>query len=383
MEKKMKSTICLIMAIVLLSPALNGQKIITNPDKPANPNSGRVIIPQKVMEISGESDDFYFKWPNNIKISVDGNIFVADKKQILKFTPEGRFILNYFKSGLGPGELVSISNYLLLEDNSIVLHNLAPNKVVTFDSKGKLLSEIRLPFDKYFYFIAMDRDNYYFYAMNPPETKGSAKLIDTNYEFMAVSRENPSSLQKKITLPLMTYLYNSPGAFIVVQLVNLSLRQFRETQFCVSHTPEYHIKIIDFSRNELISDITRKYERVAVTDENKKYLSSGQFSLDGKLYKSPTPEYLNDIQSLHVVNNKLLVVTSTTDKEKGVLVDVYDNSGKYTDCFYLKMPNVDSWLRLDQGKVTICGDSLFAIEQDKDENWLISKYKIPFTDIIK
>ncbi|MDQ1353283.1 MAG: hypothetical protein QG657_3589, partial [Acidobacteriota bacterium] len=52
---KMKSTVSLIMAIVLLTLALNGQNVITNTDKPTNPNPGRVIIPQKVMEISGYS----------------------------------------------------------------------------------------------------------------------------------------------------------------------------------------------------------------------------------------------------------------------------------------------------------------------------------------
>ncbi|MCX6584922.1 MAG: 6-bladed beta-propeller [Candidatus Aminicenantes bacterium] len=379
----MKFTVSLIMAIVLLTPALNGQKVITNPEKPATPNSGQVIIPQKVMDIAGESADFYFKWPNNIKIGKDGSIFVSDKKQLLKFTPEGRFILNYYKSGLGPGEAVSISNYFLLEDNSIVLHNQAPNKVVTFDSNGKLLSEIRLPFDKYFYFFFMNSDDYYFHVMNPQDTKGSAKMVDMNYEFLAVSRQTPTSLQKKIILPLQTYLYNSPGAYIVVTLVFLSLEHFRDNLFYLSHTPEYRIKLVDFSKNELISEITRKYKRVAVTDENKKYLSSGQFSLDGKLYKSPTPEYLNDIQSLHVVNNKLLVITSTTDKEKGVLVDVYDEFGKYTNCFYLKLPTSDSWLRLEQGAVEISGDALFTIEQDKDENWMISKYRAPLAELLK
>ncbi len=379
----MKFTVSLIMAIGLLSLALNGQKVISNPEKPANSNSGRVIIPQKVMEISGESDDFYFKWPYNMKIGKDGSIFLEDEKQLLKFTPEGRFILNYYKTGLGPGEAVSISNYFLLEDNSIVIHNQAPNKVVTFDSKGKLVSEVRLPFDKYFYFFFMNSENYFFYVMNPQDTKGSAKVVDMNYQFLAVSRQTPSSLQKKVILPLKTYLYNSPGAYIVVKLVYLSLQQFRDNLFYFSHTSDYRIKLVDFSKNELISEITRKYERVAVTDENKKFLSSGQFSLSGKFYKSPTQKYLNDIQSLHVENNKLLVITSTTDKEKGVLVDVYDEFGKYTNCFYLKLPTIDSWLRLEQGKVEIAGDALFVIDKDKNENWMISKYTAPLAELLK
>jgi hypothetical protein len=371
------------MAIVLLSPALTGQKVITNPDKPANPNSGRVIIPQKVMEISGESDDYYLKNPDNINIGSDGSIFVADEKEILKFTPEGRFCLNYFKTGQGPGEATSISAFMPLPDSSIAIHNQAPNKVMTFDSQGKLVSEVRIPLDKMLFLFLIKKDTYYFYSVEMPDTNGAEKILDVPHQLLAVAKKD-FSVQKNISLPIKTYLVKAPGAgYISVKEASMLMCPVSDNLFYVSHTSGYGIKLMDLEKKEIMSEFSRKYKRVPVTKENIKYVVIMSFIFHGKYFESPTPEYLNDIQSLHVVNNKLLVITSTTDKEKGVLVDVNDNSGKYTDCFYLKMPNVDSWLRLDQRKVKICGDSLFAIEQDKDENWLISKYKIPFTDIIK
>ncbi len=379
----MKFRVLLIMATVFLSPALNGQKVITNPDKPANHNSGRVIIPQKVMEISGESDDFFLKNPYDIKIGSDGSIFATDEKQILKFTPVGGFCLNYFKSGQGPGEATSISTFIPLPDNSVVIHNQAPNKVMTFDSQGKLISEVRIPIDKNLFLFLIKKGAYYFYSIEMPDTMGAEKILEVPYQFLSVAK-NDFSVQKNISFPIKTYFVKAPGSgFIMVKEAYLLSCQLNDSLYYVSHTPGYGIKLMDLEKKEIISEFSRKYKRVPVTEENKKYVFSIRFVLNGKYFESPIPEYLNDIQSLHVVNNKLLVITSTTDKKKGVLVDVYDNSGKYTDCFFLNLPHSESWLRLEQGKVEISGDALFVIEQDKDENWMISKYKIPFTDFLK
>ncbi|MCX6584921.1 MAG: hypothetical protein NT166_32515 [Candidatus Aminicenantes bacterium] len=379
----MKFTVSLIMAIVLLTPALNGQKVITNPDKPANPTSGRIIVPQKVMEISGDSDDFFFKNPDNINIGSDGSIFVADEKEILKFSPEGRFCLNYYKDGQGPAEATSTSGFIPLPDNTVAIHNQAPNKVMTFDSQGKLISEVRIPIDKQLFLFLIKNDAYYFYSVEMPDTMGSEKILDVPHQFLAVAK-NDFSVQKTISLPIKTYLVKAPGAgYISVKEASMLSYPVSDNSFYVSHTSGYGIKLMDLEKKEIIAEFSRKYKRVPVTKENIKYVVIMSFIFHGKYFESPTPEYLNDIQSLHVVNNKLLVITSTTDKQKGVLIDVFDESGKYTDCFFFKFPNDDLWLRLDQRKVKISGDALFAIEQDKDENWMISKYTAPFTELLK
>lgn len=379
----MKFILSVIMVIGFFSLALNAQKVIMNSDKPANPNSGRVIIPQKVMEISGDSEDFFFKNLDNIKIGADGSIFVDDENQILKFTPEGRFGLNYFKSGQGPGEAISVSAYIPLADNTIAIHNQAPNKVMTFDNQGKLISEVRIPIDKKLFLFLIKKNAYYFYSIEMPDTMGVEKILDVPYQFMSVSKKD-FSIEKNITLPIKSYLVKSPGAgHIMVKAAYLLSYPVSDNLYYVCHSQGYAIKLVDLDKKAIISEFSRKYNRVRVTKENEKYVFKMSFMFHGKYFESPLPEYLNDIQSLHVVNNKLLVITSTTDKNKGILVDVYDESGKYVDCFFIKFPNNDLWLALDQRKMAISGDALFAIEKDKDENWMISKYKVPFTALVK
>lgn len=379
----MKFVITLLMSICLLSMVLNCQKMIINQDKPANPNSGRVILPQKVMGISGDSDDFFFKNPDTIKIGADGSIFLSDDNQILKFAPEGRFLLNYYKSGQGPGEAISVSDFIPQADNSIVIHNQAPNKIMTFDNQGKLISEVRIPIDTKLFLFSIKKDAYFFYSIEMPDTMGTEKIIDIPYQFLTVMKNN-TSIQKNLSLPVKTYLVKATGiGYVNIKSASLLSSLIRDNLYYISHTQEYGFKLIDFDKKEIISEFSRKYKRVPVTKENEKYIFSMSFILNGKYFESPIPKYLNDIQSLHVVNNKLLVITSTTDKEKGVLVDVYDESGKYIDYFFLKFPNIDLWFGLDQRKIAIFGDALFAIEKDKDENWMISKYKIPFTELMK
>ena len=59
-------------------------------------------------------------------------------------------------------------------------------------------------------------------------------------------------------------------------------------------------------------------------------------------YQTPPPESFPDIQKLFVVNNYLGVITSTADREKGVLVDVFDRKGRYFDHFYLSLPIIST-----------------------------------------
>lgn len=378
----MKFRFLVLLVIGFVTLDLAGQKIIKNPANPESKNAGRTLIAQKVLEITDASENYFFKWPYGLKIGPDGSVYVMDKDQLLKFTPSGGFVKNFLKPGQGPGETSNVSNYIILEDNSIVIHNWAPNKIITLNTKGELISEIRLPFAKYSEFLFLDKKNYYLFRQKSPETKGTAKLIDIDKQLTVVSKEN-YSIREKLSFPMRVYLLNIPGEiYSMVRLVDLLSRRFKGNLFYFSHTFEYGIKLIDLDKEGIISEITREYPRVKVTEENEKYLNSGRFGFNGKTYKSPTPEYFLDILSLHVIDGKLLVFTSTVDKEKGVLVDVYDEMGKYINNFFIKFPNPGVYFKLNQHRTAVEKDTVFLIEKDEDENWMISKYKVPFTELL-
>lgn len=95
----------LIFATFVFSSILFTQTIIENPEKPLSKNAGRVLKLQEVLRITDESGDFYFKYPRDFMVAYDGSIFFRDDEQILKFSPEGNFISNFFKKGQGPGEI--------------------------------------------------------------------------------------------------------------------------------------------------------------------------------------------------------------------------------------------------------------------------------------
>lgn len=378
----MRIGLVILLVICFFSINLTGQKIIKNPANPESKNAGRTLTAQKVLEITDASENYFFKSPYRLKIGPDGRIYVMDKDQLLKFSPSGEFVKNFLKLGQGPGETSNVSNYIIEEDNSVVVHNWSPNKLVFLDSHGELIKEKRLPFDRYCEFLFMNKTNYYLFTLTAPDTKGGVKYVDVHKKMTVVSRED-MSIKKTTSLPLRVYMLNIPdGPHIRVNLIDLLSHRFKDNLFYFSHTFEYGIKLIDLDKKEIISEITREYPRVKVTEENEKHLNSGRFGFNGKTYKSPTPEYFLDILSLHVIDDKLLVITSTVDKEKGVLVDVYDEKGKYINNFFIKFPNPEVYFRLNQYQTTIAKDTVFLIEKDEDENWIISKYKVLFTELL-
>ncbi len=125
--------------VLLLVPAIASlcfsQEIIENPAKPLNSAAGRILKLEKMFTISDTGGGYYFESPRLPRIAPDRSIFVLDREQLLRFDSSGKFLLNYFKKGQGPGELEQVSNYFLTEDH-IVIHNTRPHKIVYLNYEG-------------------------------------------------------------------------------------------------------------------------------------------------------------------------------------------------------------------------------------------------------
>ena len=99
----MRKIVLLLLPLFILTSVIYTQEIIENPEKPLNKNAGRMLRLQEVFRITDESDDFYFKAPQSLKVDSEGNFLIIDDNQILKFSTDGRFLRNLFKKGQGPG----------------------------------------------------------------------------------------------------------------------------------------------------------------------------------------------------------------------------------------------------------------------------------------
>jgi hypothetical protein len=172
-------------------------------------------------------------------------------------------------------------------------------------------------------------------------------------------------------------MFETSSVSALVKLHYLLSCRLRDNLFFFSSSHEYGIKLIDLDSKTFTREFNREYQRVEVTEETKEFVLSGGFVIEGKSYETPIPKYLDDIQGLHVANRKLLVFTSTVDRQKGVLVDIFNEQGKYIDCFFLKFPGRGLHYGLIQGRMVIANGAVYLIEKDEKDNWIISRYLVP------
>ncbi len=144
----------------------------------------------------------------------------------------------------------------------------------------------------------------------------------------------------------------------------------------ISHSTEYLVKLFDAKTNKIIRSFKREYKRVKPSSEYKERMKKGGFSIDGKHYTEPVQKYRNDIQNLFVNQNKLWVMTSTEDKKKGILFDVFDLEGRYVDKFYLQFTKENFPQYGGINRMAIAGEFLYKIETTPEETYVIKKYKM-------
>jgi hypothetical protein len=140
----------------------------------------------------------------------------------------------------------------------------------------------------------------------------------------------------------------------------------------VSASQPYAIQRLDLEKKKITGTIKREYTSVPYTaKEPEEGEESGQ-----SRPKETNPDFFNDVQYILVHNDFLWVLTSTLVKDKGVLVDVFTKDGKYTDHFYLPLPQVEAVNDLERKPIVLHDGYLFTVETGEDENPEVVKYKV-------
>jgi len=370
--KLMSTTLFFIFAFLVIA---HSQTTIKNPAKAGNPKYGRIVELREVMRISGESRDYYFKFPRSIKVAPDGSIFVKDDNEFLQFDKNGKFIRNLFKKGQGPNEMESMGQYQFAKDYLIVHCNL-PNKVICFDYNGQVIKEIMIH-EKSLDFQFLYRDMYYFLRFAFPKFEKREEVFDLNYELVSLSADG-KDLKILMSFPTRYYSYSGKGAGAIIPIAKLVAAPFQGRLLFISHTSEYLIKVFDSEVNKVVRSFERKYRRV---NWDKNRIRSGVV-FGNKPINPPPQKYENDIREMWVNGDQLWVVTSTFDKSKGFLVDVFDANGKFLDSFFLHQPDEVRLSRMDKlmdygvKMMTVAGEFLYFSEEDESGNLFIVKYRM-------
>jgi len=349
---------------------VNGVMVVYNPKEPLSENAGRVLQLTEKMRITDSQGDFYFKSPGNIKIAPDGSIFVLDEEQFLKFDKKGKFIKNLFKKGQGPGEFERIGNYLFSSHGIVVLQG-RPNKIVRLDMLGELINEIR-PEEAVSKLITCLEDEYVMaHSSFPKLEKREPEIIDIKWNLRLVSEKGKVE-NTNLDFPVKWYAQRLKNAIIANFIVDFTAKPFMDKFLVIYHTQEYMLNMLDLESQQIVRTFTREYRSVKWKSDK-----TGRVEVRPHLYTLVPPvDNLNDIQKLFTQNKTIWAMTSTVDKEKGILVDVLNLRGEYIDNFYLPLQHHVKIEGLSQHPMTISGDALFIVEYDENDIPSVVKYKI-------
>ena len=356
----MKRPFLFFSFLFIFSSIIFTQTVIENPEKPLGTNAGRVLKLEEIFRITDGSGNFYFNIPLNLKEDSEGNIFIIDENQFLKFSADGKYLKNLFIKGRGPGEIVtqyhSGLSYCLLKDD-IFLYDRNGSKIIHMNGDGNLIEEIRLKMTRLQRMYGLTDEGFIFINESPANI-GPTGFKDVDMSVILVSKDGSTS---RTIMIFPKKIYSSKN-FGMDWAPFYGLLESDAQKLFVCHTSEYNIVLADLGKNQVIKKFNRKYRRIKhVTSESQK-----QF-YERREIKRPKRKYKNDVFGLFFYKDHLWIKTSTKDEKKGILFDVFNKEGKYVDNFYLK---------LNGTLMTPHGDFIFVLEKDEDENFQIVKYKI-------
>jgi 6-bladed beta-propeller len=332
----------------------DGVEIVSNPAVPQSRDFGRTLKLEERLRIRDEGGDFFFSSPWYPDIAADGSIFVEDNNnQLLKFSKDGRFLKNLVTPGQGPGEFTGFYRFAL-HGNEIYANDTSAAKIVRMDLEGRMREEVRPRGPStlqdvtktWFVFLLI---------MMPPPTERTGKLADMTYKMTWVSKDG-GTLGGEHVFPVRMFVDRS---------VRLTWDKFlwavdRERDLVyVSRTREYTIELLDLNAGRVVRSFKRDYPRV-------KYRMGENEAKIYQQYNPPPKEYESDILDLFVSGNLLWARTSTEDAQKGVLIDVFNESGDYLDNFYVPVKGPIMAVR---------GDILFVKETDEEGEITIVLYQ--------
>ena len=361
----MKKVILSLFLFMLVFNNAFGQEIIENPDKPLSDNAGREIKLQEMFRITDEKGDFYFKmivYSGNLKVAQDGTFFVSDIDQLLKFSPQGEFLKNVITVGQGPGEMSSrrYPHDFYVDLESIYLFDSRARKIVQTDFDGNLKKEFKLEFEgvsPLYSFCGLSEDGFVFvHQENIRFNLKTSGFYDLEMSVVLVSPDGTKA-DRIFTFPRKTF--GAPSFGMEWAPFEILFSNDLQEVF-VYYTCEYQMTHANLKEGRISKIFNRKYPRI-------KHETTEHEEENIKKYDAPKRKYENDITGLFLQQEQIWISTSTTDEEKGFLIDVFDKGGKYFDCFYISIP----------GSIkTVWDNCIFTIEKDIDENLQIVQYKI-------
>jgi hypothetical protein len=350
-----------LFLFLIITSVTYAQEIIENPKRPLSKNAGRTLKLVEELRITDKPGIFYFRSPDDLKITKDGHIYISDPNgnNFIKFSPNGQFLKNLYKKGEGPGEIQDFFGYAL-SLNHIYICDYVKRKIIVIDHEGKLLSEFKLETELYNSgFLGIYKDWLVFMkdVWPPGIDRKTSRLYEIKRKVIRLSKDGKTSEENNIFSNKIFLIASSLGGGAMPWDPFDSVLDDNSGYLYVSCTREYMIHIFDLNKGEAIRSFKRKYKRVRheMSQREENFI---------KKYNSPRKKYKMDIERLHLYKGLLWVETSTKDEKRGIMIDVFNSKGQFLDNFYLA---------LDGNLMSVQDKFLFVLKSDKEGNYIIKK----------
>ncbi len=343
--------------------AVYAQEVIENSRKPQNENAGRVLAIKEEFRIDGQGEGYYFNGAHKLRIDESGNIYICDswssqqRSHLLRFSPEGKFLLDLYKQGEGPGEIQSAFDFALSE-TEVFLHDWMKRKTIVESPDGRFIKEFKTQSGSMSDFVGIFEDWLVFFRREHPLERKTSKLYDVENVIVFVSKDG--DVEEDFHIFINQTFYVSQAQVGGGMGWDPFMVAMGDEKLFVCHAQEYLIEVLDLNTGEITARFKRDYPRIGHERQKreKDFVSK---------YNAPNKKYEIDIKNLFYDRGRIWVQTSTEDDEKGFLFDVFDTEGHFLDNFYVNV----------KGRILMVdGDFLYSAENDEDELPLVVKYRI-------
>ena len=103
----------------------------------------RVILQLGTKGVSG-NDTTHFNLPTDVAFALNGDVYVSDgygSARVVKYTADGKYLLEWGKRGTGPGEFQLPHNLVVDARGRVYVTDRDNQRIEVFDSKGKFLDQ--------------------------------------------------------------------------------------------------------------------------------------------------------------------------------------------------------------------------------------------------
>ncbi len=258
--------------------------------------------------------------------------------------------------------MIEIEN-IIVQDNEIIFSCANMNKLIKMDLEGNFIEEL-IPNKRVSKLVACYKNKYFFVDFMAKSFERVEGFQEYNHNLYAIDKGGdvtPTDYSFPVKRFFKIISYRGKSRRYNTSVTRLYRSKTYKKYVYICHTQDYLIKQFDLEKSQISRIFMRAYPRAKFQqDENRPF------------------KFYNDVYRLLIYKGNVWALTSTLDKEKGVLVDVFSKEGKYLDNFYLPLLNSktgDCFYQL-YFPMVIKGDYLYAIEHDEDWNFYVAKYEI-------